>query len=146
MKNEHGTTHITPADGNIFLDLGHSPEEAARLLWESDLKIHAKIASKSKQKTGGSDQFLERRWRVTEVSPLDNFRFRVQFVDGLGGVVDMSNRVHSPTAGVFARLADPALFAQVFIEHGAVTWPGELDLAPDAMYYALRTEREWVLK
>lgn len=34
-----GTTHITPAGGNIFLDLGFKPEEAEALLKESDLKI-----------------------------------------------------------------------------------------------------------
>ncbi len=26
------------------------------------------------------------------------------------------------------------VFRQVFIDDGAVTWPGEIDLAPDAMY------------
>lgn len=36
---EVGTTHTTPADGNIFLDLGFKPEEAEALLKESDLKI-----------------------------------------------------------------------------------------------------------
>lgn len=35
---------------------------------------------------------------------------------------------------MFAALADPALFAEVRIEHGAVAWPGEIDLAPDAMW------------
>jgi len=25
------TTHITPADGNVFADLGFTPEEAAQL-------------------------------------------------------------------------------------------------------------------
>ena len=29
---KHGTTHITPADGNVFLDIGFPPEEAAELL------------------------------------------------------------------------------------------------------------------
>ena len=46
--------------------------------------------------------------------------------------------MRSPTAGVFARLAEPSLFAQVFVEHGAVTWPGEIDLAPDAMYAEIK--------
>jgi hypothetical protein len=32
---EMGTTHITPVGGNIFLDLGFEPEEAAALLAES---------------------------------------------------------------------------------------------------------------
>lgn len=77
-------------------------------------------------------------WRVVSVEPLPNFGLRVQFVDGTEGTVDLGALVHSPDAGVFAALADPALFAQVFVEHGAVTWPGEIDLAPDAMYAEIR--------
>ena len=57
----------------------------------------------------------------------------------------MSRMVHSPRAGVFARLADPSLFAQVKLDLGAVAWPGELDLAPDAMHAAIQENREWML-
>ena len=32
-----GTTHETPADGNVFLDLGFDPEEAANLKMRSTL-------------------------------------------------------------------------------------------------------------
>ncbi len=35
-------THRTPADGNIFADLGFPPEEAARLLAEADQVIDEK--------------------------------------------------------------------------------------------------------
>jgi hypothetical protein len=31
MKDEVIIGHVTPADGNIFLDLGFEPEEAAKL-------------------------------------------------------------------------------------------------------------------
>ena len=76
-------------------------------------------------------------WRVVTVDALPDFRLHVQFVDGTKGVVALSALVHSPSAGVFAALADSALFNQVFVEHGAVTWPGEIDLAPDAMSYVV---------
>jgi hypothetical protein len=84
-------------------------------------------------------------WRVVEARPLEGFCMYVRFVDGLEGAVDMSALVRSPTAGIFARLADPSLFAQVFVEHGAVMWPGELDLAPDAMYAEIKKHGKWVL-
>jgi hypothetical protein len=84
-------------------------------------------------------------WRVTRVEALPGFRLRVAFADGLSGTVDLSGLVHSPRAGVFAPLADPALFAQVGLEYGAVAWPGELDLAPDAMHSAIKEHGEWVL-
>jgi hypothetical protein len=60
-------------------------------------------------------------------------------------MVDMSRMVHSPRAGVFAALADPSLFAQVRLDYGAVAWPGELDLAPDAMHTAIQEHRVWLL-
>jgi hypothetical protein len=84
-------------------------------------------------------------WRVTEVEALPGFRLRVAFADGLTGIVDMSRMVHSPKAGVFAVLADPSLFAQVKLDLGAVTWPGELDLAPDAMHAAIQERGVWLL-
>ncbi len=36
--------------------------------------------------------------------------------------------------GVFTRLKEPRLFAQARIEFGTVTWPGELDIAPETLY------------
>lgn len=60
-------------------------------------------------------------------------------------MVDMNSLVHSPRAGVFAELADPARFAQAYVEYGAVTWPGGPDLAPDAMYAELKETGIWIL-
>lgn len=84
-------------------------------------------------------------WRVVKVQPLSDFRLHVRFLDGLEGTVDMVALIHSSTAGVFATLADPARFAQAFVVHGAVTWPGEIDLAPDAMYAEIKKLGRWVL-
>ena len=84
-------------------------------------------------------------WRVVTVDALPDFRLHVQFVDGTEGVVDLSALVHSPSAGVFAALADSEIFSQVFIEYGAVTWSGESDLAPDAMYAEIKKAGTWVL-
>jgi hypothetical protein len=77
-------------------------------------------------------------WRVTTVQALPDSRLSVCFIDGTQGLIDLSHLVHATNAGVFAALADPALFKQVFVEHGAVTWPGNIDLAPDAMYAQIR--------
>lgn len=77
-------------------------------------------------------------WRVAAVEALPGFSLHVRFVDGTEGTVDLIALIHSPGAGVFAALADPSLFNQVFVEHGAVTWPGEIDLAPDAMYAEIK--------
>lgn len=67
-------------------------------------------------------------WRAKAVKPLDGYRLHICFMDGLEGEVDMAERVHAPGAGVFATLADPDVFALVYVELGAVTWTGEIDL------------------
>ena len=84
-------------------------------------------------------------WRIAEVRPLPSFRLWVRFNDGTQGTVVMSDFIHSSRAGVFNALRDEELFSRVYLDYGAVTWPGELDLAPDAMYEAIRRNGEWVL-
>jgi hypothetical protein len=84
-------------------------------------------------------------WLVTFVQALPGYRLRVQFADGLVGIADLSALVRSPSAGVFAALAEEALFNQVFIEYGAVTWPGEIDIAPDAMHAEIQKIGEWIV-
>ena len=85
-------------------------------------------------------------WRVTSVLALPEFRLAVQFVDGTAGEVDLSRVITSRQAAVFEKLRDPVLFTQVFLDHGAVAWPGEIDLAPDAMYDEIREHGHWVVE
>ena len=84
-------------------------------------------------------------WRLTKVKPLANYRLEVEFIDGTYGFVEMSQRVKSNKAGVFAALKDVSLFNQVHLEHGVATWPGEIDLAPDAMHDEIKLHGKWVL-
>ena len=58
----------------------------------------------------------------------------------------MSNLVMSDKAGIFANLKDLEIFNQVHIVDGAITWPGEIDLAPDAMYYEIKYKGEWIIR
>jgi Protein of unknown function (DUF2442) len=84
-------------------------------------------------------------WRLKDVKALSGYRLKVCFQDGLEGTVDMSALVWSENAGVFAALRDETVFRQVFLEYGAVTWPGEIDLAPDAMYEEIKKNVAWLL-
>ena len=45
-KVEVGTTHITPAGGNVFADLGFSADEAKALKAESLRRINNELAIK----------------------------------------------------------------------------------------------------
>jgi Protein of unknown function (DUF2442) len=70
---------------------------------------------------------------VISVKPMGGFTLRVVFFDGSWGVHDFS----STTArdGEMVRpLADPAFFARVFAELGALTWPNGFDLDPIALH------------
>ena len=82
-------------------------------------------------------------WTVVDVRPLSRHRLAVTFADGTHGEVDVSKLIFGPMPGVFEQLRDLERFAEVGIEHGAVTWPGELDLAPDAMYDEIKTKGSW---
>lgn len=46
MSSETIIKHVTPVGGNIFADLGFEPDEAARLLAESEAVISEKLAIK----------------------------------------------------------------------------------------------------
>lgn len=82
-------------------------------------------------------------WDVIDVQPQEHLTIKVIFADGLSGTVRFKP---SHLTGVFTKLNDEALFKQVFVDHGVVTWPGQLDLAPDAMHAAIKKHGEWILK
>ena len=84
-------------------------------------------------------------WRVSHVEVIDRFRLSVYFADGVNGVVDMSRLVLSQDAGVFSALREDSVFRQVRLELGVVTWPDDIDLAPDAMHAAIKQNGEWVV-
>jgi len=70
-------------------------------------------------------------WDVVEVKIESEYCLFVRFMDGLAGRVELCRE---SLTGVLAPLQDQQFFEQVFIECGAITWPGGIDLAPDAMY------------
>jgi hypothetical protein len=84
-------------------------------------------------------------WRVNTVQVLTAYRLQVRFVDGTEGIVDLSRLIAGDNPGVFAALRDPAEFGKVFVLLGAVTWPGEIDLAPDSMYEEIKKIGQWLV-
>ena len=82
-------------------------------------------------------------WDVQSVRLTGPLSFEVQFQDGLIGQVRLES---SYLTGVFETLKDPLIFNRIHIEGGAVAWPGNLDLAPDAMYAEIKERGEWVLR
>ena len=86
-------------------------------------------------------------WRVTSVTALPDSRLGVAFVDGVIGDVDMRSFLSDPKIDgtIFEPLRDPAVFAQAQVVLGVIQWPNGADLAPDAMYDAIREYSVWVL-
>ncbi len=81
-------------------------------------------------------------WDVVSAAVIEHLKFSVTFSDGLSGQVRL---LPSHLYGVFAPLSDPALFEQIKVRDGFVSWPGDIELAPDAMHEAIRQHGEWVL-
>ena len=78
-----------------------------------------------------------------EVDSLEDYRIKVFFVDGLTGLVQFNL---SFFRGVFSHLVNPKDFAKVTVFDKVVTWPGHLDLAPDAMYDEIKNNNGlWVV-
>lgn len=78
-------------------------------------------------------------WRVSEVRVIEDRAVWVRFADGLEGIVRLSPDFFQ---GVFSHLIAPDKFREITVVDGAVTWPGGLDIAPDAMYEDVRYQAE----
>lgn len=70
---------------------------------------------------------------VVSVKPMGGYKLRVAFSDGSVGVHDFSST--AARDGEMVRpLKDPAFFARVFVELGALTWPNGFDIDPIALH------------
>jgi len=76
---------------------------------------------------------------MVRFSALANCKIDVSSADGTSGVADLAPRLsQGPLGDGFDALCDESVFAKACQEHGALTWPGGIDLAPDAMYQRIR--------
>ncbi len=78
-------------------------------------------------------------WDVIEVVPKPDYCLFVRFKNGLQGLVQLRRE---RLTGALEPLRDERFFEQVVIDGGAVAWPGEIDLAPDAMYTEVSREQK----
>lgn len=87
-------------------------------------------------------------WRVVSVQAKPGSCLDVAFADGTAGEVRLQAflEAETVTGTVFEALREPDVFAQARVELGAVTWPNGADLAPDAMYDAIRADGHWTVE
>ena len=70
--------------------------------------------------------------KIVDAKPLPNFQLELRFDTGETGIVDLSSLAGR---GVFDAWNVPGVFEAVSVtDVGAVQWPGEIDLCPDALY------------
>jgi hypothetical protein len=70
---------------------------------------------------------------VIGVRPLGGYTLEIEFSDGTVGRRDF-DLVREKTGPMAEPLKDPAYFARVFIEDGALTWPNGYDWDPIALH------------
>ncbi len=78
-------------------------------------------------------------WSIKAFELRSDFTIAVTFADGTSGIVDLSPRLsQGPLGDGFDPLCDKSIFSKVYLDYGALSWPGGIDLAPDAMYERIR--------
>ena len=68
---------------------------------------------------------------VNSVEVAPDFELVLTFASGERRRFDMRPYLHYP---VFRRLENPGFFSLARIDYGTVTWPGDIDIAPETLY------------
>ena len=131
--------HGLRANKHILLD--EDPEEFLILL--KDLHDRFRPAG------DGEEELVMRiasaQWRLHRTLPMEAgiYRERLQSVAAVDYRLKRELVNHKRNHQLNPEhVADERFFEQVFIDYGAVAWPGEIDLAPDAMYAQLASQRD----
>lgn len=68
---------------------------------------------------------------VVSVFPEDDYKLLLSFDTGELRRFDMKPYLHYP---VYRSLENKGFFGLAQVEYGTVTWPGEIDIAPETLY------------
>jgi len=72
---------------------------------------------------------------VTRAKYEGGFRIHLTFNDSLQGTLDLQSWLEGP---VFEPLKDLNYFQRFFVDGGTVVWPNGADIAPEALYDAVK--------
>ena len=67
-----------------------------------------------------------------DAKPLDDNRVEVTFQNGMSGVFDCTAYLKEP---FWSSLSERAIFNQVRVEGGTLTWPNDIDIAPEEVWH-----------
>jgi len=68
---------------------------------------------------------------VNSVETVPDFGLLLTFATGEHRRFDMRPYLSYP---VFRRLENPGFFSLAHVDYGTVTWPGDIDIAPETLY------------
>ncbi len=74
--------------------------------------------------------------RISEVYPLEEYKCRLVFEDGVQKDVDIEPYLHGPIFDPI--LQDPKVFRSVQVIDGTLGWENGADIDPDVLYYDLK--------
>jgi hypothetical protein len=71
--------------------------------------------------------------RVQRAELHENFVVDLHFTDGTRREINLEPYLHGP---IFEEIRnEPALFREMRVEDGTITWPNGADIDPDGLYY-----------
>ncbi len=68
---------------------------------------------------------------VCHVEIGQEYNLLITFQNGERRIFDMAPYLQYP---VFQKLKNPAFFSLARVNYGTVTWPGDIDIAPETLY------------
>lgn len=72
--------------------------------------------------------------KVLKARPIARFDLELQFSDHTHGIWHGEQYLSAHTGPLLDRLRDPAYFARVFVDAGALCWPNGLELSPARLH------------
>lgn len=72
---------------------------------------------------------------IKQARQAGDYRLYLEFNNGKTGTADLKATIFEDSRGIFASLQDPARFQHFAVEHGTITWPDELDVAAEYLFY-----------
>jgi hypothetical protein len=74
--------------------------------------------------------------RVSAITPLEDYKCRVQFEDGIQKIIDLEPYLRGP---IFKPILDDIkVFRSMQIVEGTIGWENGADIDPDVLYYNLK--------
>ncbi len=72
---------------------------------------------------------------ISDAEYLGEYRVRFVFDNGREGMADLRAMVFDDPRSAFAPLRDVTVFRRFVLEGGVLCWPGDLDVAPEYLYF-----------